>query len=337
MNSRERLFAVLRGTERDRAPYYFITSMFGARFSGCTLPVYYSDPKCYLHGQCAVYDTLQPDIIFSPFILPALAEAFGGEVHYLEDQAANLMKPPITHAEQISKLKIPDIDSNPRLTFIRETTRLLKKELGDRVAIAGVTLSPFDLPIMIMGLDGWLNTVMFDPEGVKRMLAVTVPFFQEWTRVLREAGTDCFVLPSAFLSPAVVTADMVEQSALPILRETLANVGAPVVLHNGGAPMAEFLPIFKNLPDNVIGFAIDHQDDFAAARGIVEDRFTLFGGIDGPNMASMSADEVENQCRRLMERSASDPRFVLGTSGPDIHMDTPLENINRMRAVAEEY
>ncbi len=73
----------------------------------------------------------------------------------------------------------------------------------------------------------------------------------------------------------------------------------------------------------------------SAAREKAGPDVTLFGGLDGPNIGKGTPQEIEAQCLALLTNRQNDPRFVLSTSGPDVAVTTPPENIRAMwQAVA---
>ncbi len=336
MNSKERVFGTLQGEAVDRRSFTALLSLYGARLTQCPLQQYYADAAAYARGQMAVRETFQPDILFSPFLLVALAEAFGGEAKYFDNAPPNLLHPAITSVEDISRLAVPDIDAHPKLVYIREALRRLTESHGKEAVVAAVLLSPVDLPLMIMGLDEWMATVLFDEDGVKRILEVTIPFFLQYANGLLEDGADVLVLPAAFLTPSLVSQDIVERFTLPVLRDVFARVRGPIIIHHAGGPFLKFLNLFSGLP-NVVGFVLDSQDELSVAREKAGPDVTLFGGLDGPNIGKGSPEEIKAQCMVLLQDRQKDPRFVLSTSGPDVALDTPQENILAMRHAVETF
>jgi uroporphyrinogen decarboxylase len=281
-------------------------------------------------------ETFHPDILFSPFKLVGEAEAFGGKIRYFDNQPPNLIKPAIDSIEQLPSLKVQDVDSHPSLLFFRQTLSKMVKGVGTHAAIGGIMLSPIDMPLMIMGIDGWLNTVLFDDDGVKRMLDVTVPFFVKRANTLLAEGADCLVMPATFFSPKVITRQIAENFTLPVLRQAFAEVKGPIVLHHGGSPVTPFLDICAGLP-NVMGFVVDHSDDLSDARGKIGDDPTLMGGPDGPNLWKLSPEEIETQCKEILLDRQNDSKFVLASTGPDVAFDTPPENILAMKKSVESF
>ncbi len=311
-------------------------SLYGAKLTGCPLEKYYTDPAEYARGQQAVLETFHPDILFSPFKLVGEAQAFGGKIRYFDNQPPNLIEPAISSIEQLTTLKVPDVDSHPSLLFYRKALSSMVKGVGAHAAIGAIMLSPVDMPLMIMGIDAWLSTILFDDDGVKRMLDVTVPFFVKRANTLLAEGADCLVMPATFFSAKVITRQIAESFTLPVLRQAFAEVKGPIVLHHGGSPLVPFMDICAALP-NVIGFAVDHSDDLSEARGIIGDEPTLMAGPDGPNLWKLSPTEIETQCKDILLDRQNDSKFVLATTGPDIAFNTPPENILAMKNAVESF
>lgn len=336
MNSRERIFATLEGKPVDRRPYFALMSLYGAKLTGCPLEKYYTDPAEYARGQEAVLQTFHPDILFSPFKLVGEAEAFGGKIRYFDNQPPNLIEPAIDSIEQLPNLKVPDVDSHPSLIFFRQALSKMVKGVGTHAAIGAIMLSPVDMPLMIMGIDAWLNTILFDADGVKRMLDVTVPFFVKRANSLLAEGADCLIMPATFFNSKVITRQIAESLAQPVLRQAFAEVKGPIVLHHVGSPLVPFLDLCADLP-NIIGFVLDHSEDLSEARGKVGNDPTLMSGLDGPNIWKLSPEEIETQCKEILLDRVNDSKFILATSGPDVAFDTPPENILAMKKSVESF
>ena len=330
MNSKERVFGALQGKPLDRPPFTAMLSLYGARLTRCPLKEYYTHAAAYAAGQTAVLETFHPDILFSPFSLVALTEAFGGQVKYFDNQPPNLLRPAIASAEDIPDLDLPDIDTHPRLIYVREGLRQVAQSHGKKTVITGILLSPVDLPLLIMGIEGWLETVLFDEVGKKKMLDITIPFFIQYANALLNDGADALALPAAFLTPAVSNREIITEFAIPVLKEVFAEIKGPIILHHVGSPFLKFLDLFKGLP-NVTAYALDHKDNLLLARETVDPGLTLLAGPDGPNIGKGTPREIENQCMTFLKDRKDDPHFILSTSGGDVGFNTPPDNIHAMR------
>ncbi|MFC1743528.1 uroporphyrinogen decarboxylase family protein [Candidatus Riflebacteria bacterium] len=336
MNSRDRVFATMKGEATDRRPFSGLLSLYGARLTASPLEKYYSSSEKYAAGQRAVRDAFQPDLLFSPFALPLWGAAFGGEIRFFDSHPPNLKKPVITSVDEISRLSVPDMDVNPHILFFRKAVQQMVEEHGNEVPIIGSMLSPVDLPIMIMGIEAWLKTVLFNADGVKRMLELTVPTFLAFTNALFEDGISAMALPTAFLTPAIATRKIVREIAYPVLWEVLPQVKGPLVIHHVGSPFLKFLDLFSDLP-NTAGFAMDVTDDPGKSREIIGSDKTLLMGPDGASMNRKTAQQILEECMVILDDRVADPRFILSTCGPDIAYDTPKENILAMLRAVETF
>jgi uroporphyrinogen decarboxylase len=328
--------ATIMGTEFDKRPVTGTMGLYGARLTGCPLDKYYSESAEYLNGVSALVENFDPDILFNPLFLPGIGAAFGSEVRYFENQAPNLKKPAIEDLNQISKLRIPDIDSSPKLVYTREIIQGLRKKYGDEKIIGAVILSPTELPIMIASLENWLPAVVDGGDQVKQMLDITIPFFVEFSKALIADGADLLVLPAAFTSPRILTRHNVQNYALPALKEAFAEIQVPIVLHHVGALYNEFVDLLTDLP-NVTGFVVDARDSLVDARAKAGRSKVLLSGINGPDLNKYTPEEIRGKTLRVLEERVDDPHFIFTLTATDVPYDTPIENITAISEAINEF
>ncbi len=336
MNSMELMLATLAGKPLDRRAVTPVLGLYGARLTDCPLDQYYTDPTAYARGQSAVRETFQPDVLCAPLAFASIGAAFGGELIFLDTQAPNLRRPAVKSVDEWNSVLPPDPDTHPQLLYFRNVIRLMAAEHKNEVPIAMVIPIPADFPAVVMGLETWLETVLFDPAGVQRVMDKVIPFYIQLVNGFFAAGATFVVMPCGFASATLVTREIVTAFTRPILAQVLSQLRGPVILHNVGAPMLPHLDLLTGLP-SVAGFIVDQRDDLAQARRVVGPDSVLFGGLDCGNMGQMTTAEVEERCLAILEERRHDARFVLGTSGPDVVWETPPENIHAMRRAAESF
>jgi len=334
MNSLERCMATIQGERTDRRFVSLTLSLYGAGLTGCPLMRYYTDAEAYVRGQIAVMETFAPDVLFSPFALTAEAQAFGMDVQYHDQQAPALRRPSVDSAAAFLDLPLPDIALHPRLLYVRQTVQGLSQRLGREVPVAGFALSPLDLPALVMGLDTWLETLLFDRDMAQSILEITSRFFVAWTNTLFQDGATLVVSPAIFSNPVVITPELLTDIAEPCLHRAFSQVNGPLLLHHGGNPIGAFLSVFRDLP-HVIGFGIDHRDDYALARSNAGPEKVIMAGPSGPNLDRHSPDYIKQAVGRLLESSAGDSRMAVMTTGADIPLSTPPENILAIKTAVE--
>jgi uroporphyrinogen decarboxylase len=336
MNARERVFGAIAGAPIDRRPFTLLGSLYGARLTDCPLERYYSDPAAYVAGQTAFFEMFQPDILFAPFAFPVLGAAFGGTLKFFRDFPPHLRRPGLADPRRLDDLKLPDIHTNPQLLYFREAVRGLKRAFGATHPIAAPALGPIDLPIMVCGLEAWLELFLFDAAAYQALLERLVTFFVDWCNALLADGADCLLFPSVFLSPAMVDRGMVQEKALPGFISAIQQVKGPVFLHHAGGPLLSFLEMYQALPANVLGFVVGERESLTEARRIIKPGLTLFGGLDGPSLHTRTPEQIFERTRGILLERSNDRHFLFTTTSSDISWATPPENLHAIRrAVCE--
>lgn len=336
MNAIERITATLQGAPTDRRAICLILSHYGARLTDCPLERFFTDPAAYARGQSAVFETFQVDFLFSPLALALFGEAFGSELRSFHNLAPNVIRPAIPSAGEIDQLAVPDIDSHPRLLFLRETIRLMAAAHGHQIPIAAIALSPMNLPTLILGFDVWMETVLFDPDGTRRVLQKMIPFCVRWANAVLADGAGFVALPTTFVNPSIVTRQIAAEIAIPAFEETFAQINGPIVLHSGGTPLSGYLDLFAGLP-NVVGIVLNEKDSFAEAREQLGPKMVLLGNVEGVSLAGLRSEQVLEECRTVLLDRQADPYFALGSATGDIPYDTPAENIHAFGRAAEAF
>ena len=333
MSPLQRVLGTLTGQPVDRRAVAPVLSLYGARLTDCPLERYYADPVAYVRGQSAVRATFAPDLLFAPFCFALLGAAFGSQIKFAGTQAPQVRHPVLASAADWSRLVWPDPATDPQLRYLLDTIRLLAQTHGAEVPIALALPPPADLPVVILGLEPWLDTVLSDGETAQHILATLEPFWVDFANRCFAAGATLVALTSAFTSPAIVPPGLVTSFGRPALQRVLPALRGPTVLHHVGAPLLPHLALLTGLP-GVVGFALDARDDLAQARGLVGPTPLLLGGPHGPSLPEMPPELVRTHCATLLENRRHDPRFLLVTSGADIPYPTPAASIHALREAA---
>lgn len=335
MNSRERVFALLTGKKPDRQPFTLTLSMYGAQLIDVPLKDYYTNPQLYVQGQMAVAEGIQPDILFTPFALVKEAHAFGSGIIYLENYPPNMSKPAVESPQEVKQIQIPTLQ-HPDIQYTIRATELMKRYLGEEKVIAAIMTSPIDLPIIILGMDVWMETLLFYPDIAYSFVNKLKNHFVAYATALFDAGADFVVLPSVFINTKIIDEQRIREFSLPLLRDALKRLPGPVVLHHGGAAIQNMLHIFDQLP-NVIGIAVSARDNLEQCRAAMHPDKILLGNINGPNMWRLKPEHVTAAVQRILSATHHDARFILASSSADIAMNTPLENLSAVKQAINDF
>ncbi len=334
MNSKERVFATVMGKPVDRPPFTALLSLYGAKLIGAPLKEYYNNPNLYVEGQSAVRSIFKPDILFAPFLMVFLAEAFGGKVKYFDNSPPNLLHPSNSSVEEFLSMDFPQVDLNPKILYIRESIRKMHSLYSSDTAIAVAMLSPIEIPFMIFGIDKWMEIILFDKAGVKKVLDKTITFFIDLANALFKDGADFVALPSPLLVREITTNDLIKDVANPIYKESFSKLNGPVVIHHVGGTIVNSINLFTGLA-NMLGVVIDHKESLPLARDVLGPNVVLLGGPDGPNIHRYNKEQVIFKCKDILNDRINDSKFILATTGADVAIKTPEDNIHAMREAVE--
>ncbi len=332
----ERVFNRLQGIPTDRVPFAPLTPLYGARLISAPLKEYYSNPTLYFQGQKAVVDAVEPDILFSPFALVLEAEAFGSQLAYFEKNPPNLKSPAIIDHTEIKNLRIPDIDKNPQLLYMQESTRLLVDQYKNEIPVAAIVSSPTELPALIMGIENWIDTLLFHQEDAIRMIELTTGYFERFANRMLELGASCIFTPASFSNPTIITHQIAKNILVPELHKAYSKLNGPIVFHHGGARLLPFLDLLHNLP-NVVGFVLDPRDSFNEVRSVIGNNLAIMGNLNGPMLLKAKPGIIEEWCLKLLENRKDDAKYIMTTSNADIPYDTPIDNIRTIVNTIKNY
>lgn len=336
MTSMERVVAALQGLIADRRAFTMTLSLYGAKLTGCPLTEYFTVPERYVQGQIAVAEQCRPDIIFTPFALALEAQAFGSEIVFIPKDAPNVRKPFIRNPDDIGRIKLPDLERDEGLLYIRTASRLLAEHFRGTVPVCGVLTSPMDLPAIIMGVDGWLEILLFDREKTAQMIDLMSEYFVTMANSMFDNGINFLAMPMMFTNPRLVFEKTIREIVVPALTEMFARLKGPVVFHHGGNPLAAYLQYYCNLP-NVGGFVLDQYDNFVEARKNVGENSLLLGNLDGPSLGKIPPAVAVEKARKILEERRGDRHFIFATSGADVAWDTPMETIRGIYELMQQY
>ena len=334
MTSQERVLCALRGEPADRRAFTLTLSLFGARLTGCPVREYFSDPSRYLEGQREVVRLIDPDILFTPFVLPFEALAYGGEEVWLDRFPPNVRKPPFREPDAAEPLG-EGLLLDPGVGYLIESTRLLAGEFGADKPVCAVVTAPVDLPAMLLGIETWLEILLFDPQRAAALMDLAEDHFQRMTTAFFDAGATFVATPVMFANLRLVTKPLLETSILPALTRSFGQCRGPVVFHHGGNRIEDHLDLYAGLP-NVAGFVLDPLDSLKHGRETLGPGRLLLGNLNGPGLARMQPDDAWARATAILADRAADRHFILASSHADVPFDTDLQTLLAIRRAVLE-
>jgi uroporphyrinogen decarboxylase len=319
---KERIGETLAGRFADRRAVAPVLSLYGCRMTGSNPERYYRHPELFLEGQRSVVRRFDPDIVFGPYALALEAGAYGAPLIWPPYSPPNVRKPmPAGTGGTVSPPSSPAPISSESLSFLVESVRQLTGEFGNSRPVAAVITAPTDLPAMLLGIDLWLELLLFDAQSASLWLAMAEEHFVALATAYFEAGASFVVVPVMFANPAIMMDSLIRKPLLPTLASAFGRIPGPVFFHHGANPLAANLNHYAALP-NVEGFILDERDDPKLARAMLGPERLLVTGPAGPRMSRRPAANVLASVQQLLANMATDPRLMVATTAADIPWDT---------------
>ncbi len=341
MTSRQRVMAALNHQEPDRVPFVPFAMTFSARFAGIPFKSYVSDAAALAEAEVRTARAFGWDAAIVSTDVGAYASAFGADVHMPEDDVPRLMGPAIRlecAREDFEKLDDPEsyVDRG-RVAEMVQAVGLIKKQVGDELAVIGWTEGPFQGTMLLFGADPRaLFITKQDPGLLKEIIAWYGEFEFEVAKAMIDQGADIIGAGESvgyFMSPETFL-----EYVYPFEKTTFKRItdyGAPVLIHCCG-----YVPqCIKFAPEVNPGGAIqfDYQVNLAKAKKQIGDSITIMGNLDCNRLLHLgSVKDVEKACRKAIEQAAAGGGYWL-SGGCEIPRDMPYENMRAMLSAIKEY
>ena len=336
MNAYERVMNTLQGKPVDRVPVFAVLGAYGGTLTHTELRTLYTDAAAYVAGQRALQETFGFDLVLAPFNYSAIAEAFGGEVAWFSDQPPNMKRPAVHDAAAALALPLPDPHLTGLLPVILDATRQLAGIYKEQVPLFATVPGPCALPALLLGMEGWMETLLFDETAAQKVLDHTGKFFVAWANALLEAGVVGLVITEGMASEEISPRGLFSERLLPHLRAMFAQVHGPMVFHHTGGRIHHILDLLPGLP-GLAGVVVSSKDDLIEARRLIGPEMLLLGNLDNLSYPAASAEQIREQSLACLQAAAPAGHFILSNSGGDIPLSTPPENLKAMITASEDY
>lgn len=332
MTGPERVMAALSGALTDRPPYGLVCGSLGARLAGREPEEAFGDPGLYVKGQEAAMALLDPDIVFTPFVLAYEAVAYGGELAPQRGAVYNLRRPPFTNPRDAAlalRAAPTPLDAAGIRFMLEATKRLADSVAGNRMVVAPI-ISPVDLPALLIGIEAWLDALLFSPDDARELATAAAEHFASLAGAYAAAGAQALASPVMFVNPSILDERRVRELALPILREGFGRSPLPIVFHHGGNPLSRYLELFTGLPQ-VVGFVLGERDVYADARAAIGAGPLLMATVPGPAFAAFTPDTLRARLASLVGKRGGDPAWGFTNAGAELPAETAPELLSVVR------
>lgn len=328
MTSRERVLATIDLKETDRIPVVPHQCGWSSKLIGRTWAEHANDPEVHAAAQLAVLEHTGTDGLVVNIGSPVEAHAVGCPVVEEDYNPVRISGAIISSVEDVEKLAMPDPWNDPYMRTMLDAMRILKGEVGDRVAIWGGVNAPFQVGGLLRGLKEWMRDTIKAPEIIAATLEFATPLVEMWARRLVQAGADVILMGDSLASRDVISVTDYQRWAVEterVVMEAVQDEGGKAMLHICGRTDDRWREMTGSHADI---FDLDSPVDLAAAKAAVGDRVAIRGNVDTTLLAMGSAENVTAATIDLIDR-VGPGGWIIG-SGCELGHLTPVENVIAM-------
>ena len=338
MTPLEILTATINGAPTPRIPIFCNLLDQGADELGMSQQEYYSKGEHVAAGQLKLRARYGYDNVWSLFFVGKEAQLLGAkEILYANDGAPNVTDFVIKTYDDIAKFTVPDdITSHPIWAEIASCLKILKAEVGDHHPICAYLTASTTLPVLLMGMEKWMELLLTGPVDLRdELLRKCSDFFQKEIAAYREAGANVLLYTSPFGTPYFVGMKRFKEFSLPWMRRDLTPGGIDnIVYYCGTAPLNQaILPMMRDL--GITSFYISPLDDLFEAKAIIGKQGLTCGVIDDIKMIHWLPGQTREEVRRICQTGMVGRHFLFGTGL--MPQAIPRKNIHAMIDAAFEF
>ena len=335
MNSRERVYAMIRGEGVDRLPFMPITMMFAADVAGIPYRAYASDHRQLVEAQIRTAEAFAFDYV-SVISDPAREAAdFGAAVEWFEDQPPAIDESNAVLSDRAALARLRPIvpEDGARMRDRVQGVALLKEQAAGQLLVEGWVEGPCAESADLRGINHYMMDLYEEPAFAEDLAELVLEQGLLFARAQIAAGADIIGVGDAAAS--LIGPDLYEAHVWPYEKRLVDGIhaaGGMVRLHVCGNT-TPLLEAFGRLGCEIVD--LDFPARVAQARAAMGPDQVLLGNIDPVRTLKEGTPEsvwaAVEQCHR--EAGA---RFIVG-AGCEVPRGTPVENLRAMQRYAAEH
>lgn len=343
MTSMERVGAALSHGVPDRVPLLLLFGHAAAREAGAEIREYMAREELQVETQKAVRGRYALDCLSAFTYVGAEVEAMGSEIIFLPETPPQAGRPIFSSPEAIRAFEPPRPEDAPVLARTLRVLGALRRDSGDEAPIIGVVTSPFSLPVMQLGFEGYLELLTADLQGssaagelLNLLWKKNGHFAEAWGAAQLRAGAHALCYFDPLSSPSMVPRELWIRGGRPAAERFLAAFpGGLVVCHLASGRGKALLEDLASL-----GFAaagVSAEEDLEELKTVAAGRIALVGNLNGMAMRHWSVEETEAQVRLALGKGAPGGGFLLSDNHGEVPWQVPPEVLRALGDALERY
>ncbi len=337
LSSRERVLKFFRKEKIDRIPVFSgfgNVTVHGLEKYGWKFADIHLDAHKMANMAASTSQLFGFECAVVPFDMGIEAEALGAGVNFYPSHT-DVVYPTISKkvAEKVEDLniKIPsDLAKAGRIPLVSEAIRLLKKEVGDQVAIGSWVLGPYTLAGQLVDIGDLAKMAIKRADMVNKVLDTLAEVLIEMSRIYREAGADYMTIREMGAGPDILSPRIFKTLIRPHLMKVFTAIESPKILHICGDTNSIVEQMVLCEADAI---SVDQKNNVAESRKEVGPDMFILGNIDPYGvMVKGKPDDVEDSVKDAIDNGVN-----AIWPGCDIFPTVPRKNMESLIAATQKY
>jgi len=333
------VFAAINLEEPDKVPVAPQITYTTARLLGIKFSEAVRNAKTLAKALIAGYTAFGYDSAYVGWeaSFNIIAEAMGCKLKEYDDSLPSVSEPLIKDESDLGRVKVPNPQTDGRLPIHLDALKTVTERVGGEAAIFSYTPGPLTLAGILRGTEKLLMELLTNKKFVHEIVKVAAPACVEFALAKLDAGAEIIVVGDPTSSSSVISPKMFEEFSYPYLRAVLSSIRK-----QGGTPSLHIcgntVPILRRMSETGAEILeLDSVVDLAAAKRMIGNTICLQGNIDPARTLMMGAPEdVITEARKCIEAAGEGGGFIL-SSGCEIPLDAPHENVKSMVEAVRRY
>jgi MtaA/CmuA family methyltransferase len=331
---RERVLRLFRKETIDRVPVFSgmgNVTVHGLKESNIPFSEVHGNPEQLAATSASTYRLFGFECAVVPYDIAVEAEVLGCTMNTYPHRDGILYP---TIKDKIIKspedIKIPEnLSEKGRIPVVCEAIRILKKDVGNEVAVGTFLLGPFLLAGQVMDLEGLLKQSFKKPEIVNRTLALLSELIISIAKIYKKAGADYITIREMGAGADVLNPKMFRSLVKAHLERIMTEIEAPRILHICGNTN----PIVEDMASTKAdAISVEAKTDVKRARQLLGEEALIFGNLDTYQILCLgSPEDVEREVIRCLRDGVSAvwPGCDLWPEIPESNMRALVETVKR--------
>lgn len=337
LNSRDRVIKLFKREPIDYIPVfsgYGNITIHGLEENNWNFSEIHTDAEKMAHVAASTFKMFGFECAVVPFDVGVEAEALGSKVNYYSHRT-DIVYPTISEpvAQKVVDLEIKapaDLANAGRIPVVTKAIEILKREIGQQVAIGSWVLGPYTLAGQLVDLSDLSKSAFKRMDLVGEVLEKLADILIAIIQIYKQAGADYITVREMGAGSDVLSPRIFQQLVRPPLERLFSAIESPSVLHMCGDT------------DNIVeqmascgadAISVERKNHVEESRRKLGPDALIFGDLDAYNvLVKGTPADVDSAVKDAIERGVN-----AVWPGCDIWPLAPKENMRAMVDAARKY